>query len=186
MDETYVVESLTYLVVKRHVVASTYNQMSQFQNAHFYPISASCSNFNPRNIQYIPVVKIFAFLDLEQNWTFWNWLKLLSETVKGKRFALPCYLSPKRTRLRDVWNKRHKRGHSALSCWDLNTIINISSFKVLHDQFKTSLRSAYVLWRANSFHGELILQNQSGHCCACIAGSTCHGWGATIPFKSVK
>jgi len=27
----------------------------------------SGSNFNPRNIQYIPVVKIFAFLELEQN-----------------------------------------------------------------------------------------------------------------------
>ena len=29
-------------------------------------ISASGSNFNPRNIQYIPAVKIFAFLELEQ------------------------------------------------------------------------------------------------------------------------
>jgi hypothetical protein len=48
-------------------VEKNLNRMSQFQNAHFYPISASCSNFNPRNIQYIPVVKIFAFLDLEQN-----------------------------------------------------------------------------------------------------------------------
>ena len=33
----------------------------------FCPISASGKNFNPRNIKYIPVVKIFAFLDLEQN-----------------------------------------------------------------------------------------------------------------------
>jgi hypothetical protein len=41
--------------------------MSQLQNAPFCPISASGSNFNPRNILYIPVVKIFAFLDLEQN-----------------------------------------------------------------------------------------------------------------------
>ena len=48
---------------------------SQFQNGHFYPISApACalhadrpySSFNPRNIQYIPVVKTSAFLDLEQ------------------------------------------------------------------------------------------------------------------------
>jgi hypothetical protein len=31
------------------------------------PISASGSNFNPRNTTCIPVVKIFAFLDLEQN-----------------------------------------------------------------------------------------------------------------------
>jgi hypothetical protein len=36
-------------------------------NHPFCPISASGSNFNPRNIQYIPAVKIFAFLELEQN-----------------------------------------------------------------------------------------------------------------------
>jgi hypothetical protein len=53
--------------------------MSQFQNAHFCTISAPapwnakplplglCSNFNPRNMLYITAVKIFAFLDLEQN-----------------------------------------------------------------------------------------------------------------------
>jgi hypothetical protein len=33
----------------------------------FCPISASDSNFNPRNTICIPVVKIFVFLDLEQN-----------------------------------------------------------------------------------------------------------------------
>jgi len=37
------------------------------QNAPFCPIPASGSNFNPRNTQCIPVVKIFAFLGLEQN-----------------------------------------------------------------------------------------------------------------------
>jgi len=31
------------------------------QNAPFWPISASDSNFNPRNIKYIPVVEILAF-----------------------------------------------------------------------------------------------------------------------------
>ncbi|MBC8466736.1 MAG: ATP-binding protein [Deltaproteobacteria bacterium] len=36
------------------------------------PISASGSDYNPRNISYIPVGKTFAFLDLEQNWTFFN------------------------------------------------------------------------------------------------------------------
>ena len=36
-------------------------------NVPFCPISASGSNFNPRNILYIPLVKIFAFLELEQN-----------------------------------------------------------------------------------------------------------------------
>jgi len=45
------------------------------QNAPFWPISASGSNFNPRNIQYIPVVEIFVFLDLEQNRTFFKGLK---------------------------------------------------------------------------------------------------------------
>jgi len=38
----------------------------QFQNVPFYPISVSGSNFNPRNTQWILVVKIFTFLDLEQ------------------------------------------------------------------------------------------------------------------------
>jgi len=37
------------------------------QNAPFCPIPASGSNFNPQNTQSIPVVKIFAFLGLEQN-----------------------------------------------------------------------------------------------------------------------
>ena len=36
-------------------------------NAPFCPISASGSNFNPRNTKCIPVVKIIAFLELEQN-----------------------------------------------------------------------------------------------------------------------
>jgi hypothetical protein len=47
------------------------------QNAPFCSIPASGSNFNPQNTQCIPVVKIFAFLDLEPwlnikngfNWT---------------------------------------------------------------------------------------------------------------------
>ncbi len=37
------------------------------QNAPFCPISVSGSNFNPQNTQCIPVVKIFSFLELEQN-----------------------------------------------------------------------------------------------------------------------
>jgi hypothetical protein len=37
------------------------------QNAPFCPISVSGSNFNPQNTQCIPAVKIFAFLELEQN-----------------------------------------------------------------------------------------------------------------------
>ena len=51
-----------------------YIPLSQFQNVPFCPISTLGSNFNPQNIQYIPAVKIFAFLDLEQTETFWNWL----------------------------------------------------------------------------------------------------------------
>jgi hypothetical protein len=45
-------------------------RLSQFQNAPVCPISASEKNFNPRNTQCIPVVKIFLFLDLEQTETF--------------------------------------------------------------------------------------------------------------------
>jgi len=41
--------------------------MRPLQNAPFCPIPASGSNFNPQNTQCIPVVKIFAFLGLEQN-----------------------------------------------------------------------------------------------------------------------
>jgi len=96
MDETYVGESLTYLVVKRHVVASTYNQMSQFQNAHFYPISASCSNFNPRNIQYIPVVKIFAFLDLEKKLNVLKLAQIVVRNGKGQKDSVTMlFVAPK-------------------------------------------------------------------------------------------
>jgi hypothetical protein len=37
------------------------------KNVPFCPISASDSNFNPQNTKCIPAVKIFVFLDLEQN-----------------------------------------------------------------------------------------------------------------------
>ena len=47
-----------------------WRHLSQFQNVPVCPISASDSNFNPRNTQCIPVVKIFTFLDLEQTETF--------------------------------------------------------------------------------------------------------------------
>ena len=49
------------------------------KSAPFCPIPASDSNFNLRNIQYIPVVKIFAFLELDQNGAFFKGL-----TLKGK------------------------------------------------------------------------------------------------------
>jgi len=37
------------------------------KNVPFRPISSLCSDFNPRNIQYIPVVKILTRLGLERN-----------------------------------------------------------------------------------------------------------------------
>jgi hypothetical protein len=50
------------------------------KNGTFCPISASGSNFNPRNIQYIPAVKIFAFLELEQKLPFFKGLKVMEPT----------------------------------------------------------------------------------------------------------
>jgi len=44
------------------------------KNGTFCPISASGSNFNPRNIPYIPVVEIFTFLELEQKLPFFKGL----------------------------------------------------------------------------------------------------------------
>jgi len=44
------------------------------QNASFCPISVSGSNFNPRNTQCIPVVKISPFLEIEQKFTFFKGL----------------------------------------------------------------------------------------------------------------
>ncbi len=44
------------------------------QNAPFCPISALGSNFHPQNTQCIPVVQIFACLELEQNWAFFKGL----------------------------------------------------------------------------------------------------------------
>jgi len=46
--------------------SETFADKRRLRNITFCPISASGSNFNPRNIQYIPVVGIFAFLELEQ------------------------------------------------------------------------------------------------------------------------
>jgi hypothetical protein len=51
------------------------------QNVTFCPISTSSSNFNPRNTQCIPVVKIIAFLELEQKSTFFKGLAVFSGTV---------------------------------------------------------------------------------------------------------
>jgi len=53
------------------------SNLRPLQNAPFCPIPASGSNFNPQNTQCIPVVKIIAFLGLEQNWTFFKSLNLI-------------------------------------------------------------------------------------------------------------
>jgi len=45
--------------------------LSAEQKPAFSPISALDSNFNPRNIQYIPVVKIIARLGLDEK----SWLR---------------------------------------------------------------------------------------------------------------
>jgi len=59
------------------------NKARSLQKAPLCSISVSGSNFNPRNIQYIhpkgiyyaaPVVKIFAFLELEQKLPFFKGL----------------------------------------------------------------------------------------------------------------
>jgi len=52
-------------------------------NGTFCPISASGSNFNPRNIQYIPVVEIFAFLELEQKLPFFKGLVALRHRLSA-------------------------------------------------------------------------------------------------------
>ena len=50
-------------------------------NATFGPISVSGLNFNPRNIQYIPVVEIFALLELEQKLAFFKGLVVPSQVL---------------------------------------------------------------------------------------------------------
>jgi hypothetical protein len=54
------------------------------KNALFSPITASGSNFNPRNTLCIPMVKIFAFLELEQNLTFFK--GIMVRTASQKKF----------------------------------------------------------------------------------------------------
>ena len=65
-------ERLSWVSLKKWALA-----MKPLQNPTFCPISASGSNFNPRNAQCIPVVKIIAFLDLEQKSIFFKGLKYL-------------------------------------------------------------------------------------------------------------
>jgi len=48
--------------------------MRPLKNSPFCPISVSGSNFNPQNTQCMSVVKIFAFLELEQKFIFFKGL----------------------------------------------------------------------------------------------------------------
>jgi len=57
--------------------------MRPLKNAPFCPISASYSKFNPRNIPYIPAVKFFVFLELEQKLTFFKGLKIITIVIAG-------------------------------------------------------------------------------------------------------
>jgi len=53
----------------------TFADKRRLRNGTFCPISASGSNFIPRNIQYIPVFEILAFLELEKKLPFSKGLK---------------------------------------------------------------------------------------------------------------
>jgi hypothetical protein len=58
------------------------NTLRPLQHGTLCPISVSGSNFNPRNMQYIPVVEIFAFLELEKKLPFFKGLTFIACTKK--------------------------------------------------------------------------------------------------------
>jgi hypothetical protein len=62
--------------------------MRPLRNGTLCPISASGSNFNPRNILYIPVVEIFAFFELEQKLPFFKGLSIL-QRFRNVKIAPP-------------------------------------------------------------------------------------------------
>ena len=78
-----------FLSLFRSLFSGVPNKMRPLKNAPFCPISASGSNFNPRNTQCIRAVKIFAFLELKQKLTFLKGL----ESASG--FNIPIYYSCK-------------------------------------------------------------------------------------------
>ena len=57
---------------------TTTTRLRPLQNAAFCPISVSGSNLNPQNTICIPVVKIFAFLEREQNCAFFKGFRFRS------------------------------------------------------------------------------------------------------------
>jgi hypothetical protein len=54
----------------------------------------SDSDFNPRNTQSIPAVKIFVFLELEQNWTFRKSLYLRRYSITFKAVTIWLLAEP--------------------------------------------------------------------------------------------
>jgi hypothetical protein len=78
------------------------NEKRPLQNAPFCSISASDSNFNPRNIQYIPAVKIIAFLDLDQISADFE-IEHFSKVSKSKpRMRVGCAGATVRNRTADI------------------------------------------------------------------------------------
>ncbi|RLC30254.1 MAG: hypothetical protein DRH37_05765 [Deltaproteobacteria bacterium] len=66
--------------------------MRPLKNNRFCTNSASGSNYNPRNIQYIPAVIIFDFLDLAQNRLFFKGLIMPSPVAcRGLTLENCCY-----------------------------------------------------------------------------------------------
>jgi len=63
-------------------------QSETFANPTYCSISASRSNFNPRNAKYIPVVKILAFLELEQKLVFFKGLNFKSGSFNLYQFIV--------------------------------------------------------------------------------------------------
>jgi len=68
----FILEIMTYFVLGRNLTFFKGLVLRPLHNTPFCPITASGSNFNPRNTQCIPVVEIIAFLVLGQNWTFFK------------------------------------------------------------------------------------------------------------------
>ena len=66
------------------------------QKWSFGSSSVSCSKFNPRNINHMPVVKLFAFLDLEQKSVFlnghWQLVRILTKRGLYNYFLIPMKL----------------------------------------------------------------------------------------------
>ena len=69
-DETF------YIAPLPELQSETFAKRYFSKSSLICPISASGSNFNPRNIPYIPVVEIIAFLELEQKLPFFKGLRI--------------------------------------------------------------------------------------------------------------